>query len=66
MLLNGEEGLECEVLVDVMRLEDVSMFKNLIRVLDESNIDDAECSRKVSSGKTIAGSWRAYVSSLNS
>ena len=29
MVLNGEEGLECEVQVDGIRLEHVSGFKNL-------------------------------------
>ena len=37
MILNGEEeGLECEVHVDGIRLEHVSEFKYLECVLDES------------------------------
>ena len=35
MILNGEEGLECEVHVDGIRLEHVSEFKYLGCVLDE-------------------------------
>ena len=43
MVLNGEEGLECEVHVDRIRLEHVSEFKYLGCVLDESGTDGAEC-----------------------
>ena len=47
MVLNGEEGLECEVYVNGVRLEYESEFKNLRCVLDESGTDGTECSRKV-------------------
>ena len=40
MGLSGEEGLECEVCVDVMRLEHVSEFKYLGCVLDKSSGDE--------------------------
>ena len=53
ILLNGEEGLDCEAHVDGIRLEYVSEFKNLGCVLDESGIDGAECSRKVASGRMV-------------
>ena len=46
MVLNGEEGLECEVHVDGICLEHVSEFKYLGCVLDKSGTDGAECSRK--------------------
>ena len=36
MVMNEEEGLECEVLVDGVRLEHVSEFKYLGYVLDEA------------------------------
>ena len=39
MVMNGEEGLECEVHVDGVRLEHVSEFKYLGCVLDESGRD---------------------------
>ena len=42
-----EEGLECEVHVDGIRLELVSKFKNLGCVWDKAGIDGAECSMKV-------------------
>ena len=42
MVLNGQEGLEFEVHVDEIRL------------LDESGIDGAECSRKVVRGLQVA------------
>ena len=46
MVLNVEEGLECEVHVDGIRLDHVSKFKYLRCVLYESGSDGAECSRK--------------------
>ena len=39
IILNGEEGLKCEVNVDVLQLEHVSEFKYLGCVLDESGTD---------------------------
>ena len=36
MVLNGEEGLECEAQMDGMQLEHVLEFKYLEGVLDES------------------------------
>ena len=39
IILNGEEGLECEVHVDGICLEHVSKFKYLGCVLDESGAD---------------------------
>ena len=41
MLLNGEEGLECEVHVDGIRLERVSVLKYFSCVWDESGKDGA-------------------------
>ena len=55
IVLNGEEGLECEFRVDEMRLEHVSEFKYLGCILDESDTDEAECHRNLASGRTIAG-----------
>ena len=39
MILNGKEGLRLEVYVDEIRLEQVSEFKYLGCVLDESGTD---------------------------
>ena len=39
MILNGDEGIECEVHVHVIRLERVSEFRYLGCVLDESGRD---------------------------
>ena len=61
MVLNGEEGLECEVLVDGIRLEHVSENKCLGCVLDESGRDGAECSREMASGRRVAGAIRSLV-----
>ena len=61
ILLNGEEGFECEVHVDRISLEHVSEFKNLGCVLGKLNTDEAECSRKVASGERVAGAIRSLV-----
>ena len=55
IVLNGEEGLVCLVHVDGIRLEHVSEFIYLGYVLDESDRDGAECSRKVASRRRVAG-----------
>ena len=60
MLLGVEEGLDCEVCVDGIRLEHVLEFKYLGCVLDKSSTDEAECSRKVASGgglQVLLGLW---------
>ena len=59
MGLGGEEGLECEVCVDGIHLEHVSEFKTLGCVLDESGTYEAECSRKVVSGRRVADAIRS-------
>ena len=61
MVLGGEKGLECEVCIDGICLEHVSEFKYLGCVLDESGTDEAECSRKVASGRRVAGAIRSLV-----
>ena len=61
MLLGGEEGLECGVYVNELRLEHVSEFKYFGCVLDESDTDKAQCSRKVASGRRVAGPIRSLV-----
>ena len=59
MVLNGEEGLECEAHVDGIRLEHVLEFKYSGSVLNESGTDGAERSRKVASGRRFAGVLRS-------
>ena len=49
MVMNGEKGLECEVHGDGILLEHVLEFKYLRCVLDESDTDGSECSRRVTS-----------------
>ena len=61
MLLDGEEGLECEVRVDIIRLEHVSEFTYLGCVLNESGTDEAECSRKPMSERRVAGAIKSLV-----
>ena len=60
-VLGGEEALECAVCVDGIRFANVSEFKYLECVLDESDTDGAECSRKVTSGRKVAGAIRSLV-----
>ena len=61
MVLGREEGLECVVCIDEIRLEHVSEFKYLGCVLDKSGTDEAEFSRKVASGRRVAGAIRYLV-----
>ena len=56
MVLNVEEGLECEVHVDEICLEHILEFKYLGCVIHKSGKDGKECSRKVARGRRIAGS----------
>ena len=42
-------------------MEHVSKFKYLGCVLDESGTDETECSRKVASGRRVAGAIRSLV-----
>ena len=53
--------MECSVCVDGIRLEHVSEFKYLSCVLDQSGIVEAECSRKVVSGRSVTGAIRSLV-----
>ena len=61
VVLNGEEGLECEVYIEGIHLEHVSEFKCLGCVLDKSGTDGTECSRKVGSGRRVTGGIRSLV-----
>ena len=53
--------MEVEVYVDGICLEHVSEFKFLGYMLDESGTDGAECSRKIASGRKVAGAIRSLV-----
>ena len=48
--------MKCRVSVGEVRLDHVSEFKYLGCVLDESGTDEERCSRKVASGRRVAGS----------
>ena len=61
MVLGGEEGLECEVWVDGMRLEHASEFKYLGCVLCESGTAEADCCRMVASGRRVTGVIRSLI-----
>ena len=47
--------------VDGIRLEQYSEFQYLRCVLDESGTDEAECGRKVASGRRVTGAMRFLV-----
>ena len=61
IVLGEEEGLECEVCVDRIRLEHVSEFKYLECVLDELSTYETECRKKVRSGRRVTGAIRSLV-----
>ena len=60
-VLGGEEGVECEVCMNRMRLDHVSQFKYIGCVLDKSGTDKVECCWKVASGRRIVGVIRSLV-----
>ena len=60
-MLGKEEGVECEIHMDWRRMEQLSELKYLGYVLDESGTNVSECSRKVVSGREIAGVIRLLV-----
>ena len=61
MMLGEEEGLECEVCVDRIHLKHVLEFKYLGYSLNASSTDEAECSRKVTSGRKVAGALGLWL-----
>ena len=63
MVLGGEEGLGYEIHVDGARLEQMSEFKYLGCVLNESGTEEAECCRKVACRRKVAGVTRSLVNS---
>ena len=56
----GSEGLEFEVCVDGIRLEHVSNL-NTWDVFWTMSTDEANCSRKMESGRRVAGAIRSLV-----
>ena len=61
MIMNGKEGLVCEVHIDGIRLEHISEFKYLGCVLGDAATDGAECRRRVASGRKVAYAIRSLV-----
>ena len=61
MELGGEEGLKYEINVDGEQLEQVSDFKYLRFVLDESGADVTKYCTVVVSGRKVAGKIRSLV-----
>ena len=61
MVLDGEKVSICEILVDRTRLLELSEFKYLECVLDETGGSDAGCCRKVTSGRKVASAVRSLM-----
>ena len=64
-VMNGEEGWECEVHVDGVRIDHVSEFKYLGYVLNETGTDGIACSRQVASRRRLVGAIRPLVNARN-
>ena len=61
VMVIGKERTPCRILLDGEQLEQVSEFKYLGYMLDERGTDDAECNRKVVSGRKVSGAIKALV-----
>ena len=61
MVLDGEEGSVCEVLVDGARVKHVSEFKCLRCCFSESGTYGAGCCRRVANGGKVIGGTRSLV-----
>ena len=64
-VLGSEEGSLCEVFVNGTPMGHVSELKYLRFVLHEAGRDGAECRRKVTREKKVAGAIRSLVSTLS-
>ena len=60
MVVSGENK-QCRIKLEDELLEQVSEFKYLGYLLDERGTDDAECGRKVASGRRVAGAIKSLV-----
>ena len=60
-MLGGKERMEYENHVDGALLEQVSKFKYLEFILDESGTDVAEYHRKMASRKKVTGAIRSLI-----
>ena len=63
-MLGEEEGLERKVFVDGLRLKQVSKFKYLGCILDESSIYVSECRRKVPNGRKLIGTIKYLANDM--
>ena len=61
MVLNREEGLECEIRVVEMQLEHVLKFKYLGCALDASGADEVHCRRKATSRMRVGDAFSSLV-----
>ena len=65
MVLGGKEGMECEIHVARTKLEQVTEFKYLGCVLNESDKNDAEHRGNVASWRKVASAIRYLVNARN-
>ena len=61
VMVIGKERTPCRILLDGEQLEQVSEFKYLGYMLDERGTDDAECNKKVVSGRKVSGAIKALM-----
>ena len=61
VMVMSDEHMQCQIMLDGEQLEQVSEFKYLGYMLDDKGTDDAECGRKVSSGRKVAGDIKSLV-----
>ena len=65
IVLNEEEGLECEVHIDGTLLKHFSELKYLQYFLDESGTGGTECSRKVGIERMMIGAIRSLINAMD-
>ena len=61
VMVVSRENVQCRIMLDGEILEQVSEFKYLGYVMNEKGTDDAECNRKVSNGRKMAGAIKTLV-----
>jgi hypothetical protein len=65
VMVMNEENTQCRVAVDDLQLEQVSEFKYLGYMIEEKGTDEAECTRKVASGRRVGGAIKSLVNAKN-
>ena len=61
MMVVSGVNTQCQITLDGEQFEQVSEFKYLGYMMNDKGTDDAECGRKVSSGRKVAGAIKSLV-----